>query len=43
MNPLTLIELVGQDEFLAGLGWGLVGACMILFAPSRWRPVPAWA
>src|SRR5690606_20051967 len=42
MNPLTLIELVGQDEFLAGLGWGLVGACMILFAPSRWRPVPAW-
>ena len=42
MNPLTLIELIGQDEFLAGLGWGLVGGLLIFFSPSRWRPVPIW-
>lgn len=42
MNPLTLIQLLGQDEFLAGFGWGLVGAAAIVFAPKRWRPIPAW-
>src|SRR5690606_18527539 len=42
MNPLTLIELIGQEEFLAGLGWGIVGGLVVLFAPSRLRPLPVW-
>lgn len=35
MNPATLIDLIGQPEFQAGLGWGVVGALILLVARRR--------
>ena len=42
MNPATLVDLLGQSQFQAGVGWGLVGAVLLVAASRREQPTPLW-